>query len=68
MLMPVFLLHCSPATLWPSGQRFPAKDLPLLTPDALNIAIAQRVGAEILTFDKKMAVSARVLGSTVLVA
>jgi uncharacterized protein len=43
-------------------------DLPLRTPDALNIAIAQRVGAEILTFDKKMAVSARVLGSTVLVA
>jgi uncharacterized protein len=43
-------------------------DLPLRTPDALNIAIAQPVGAEILTFDKKMAVSARVLGSTVLVA
>jgi uncharacterized protein len=36
-------------------------DLPLRTPDALNIAIAQRVGVEILTFDKKMAVSARVL-------
>ena len=41
-------------------------DLPLRTPDALNIAIAQRVGADILTFDKRMAQSARVLGSTAL--
>jgi predicted nucleic acid-binding protein len=42
-------------------------DLPLRTPDALNIAIAQRVGAEVLTFDDKMAASARALGTTVLV-
>ena len=40
-------------------------DLPLRTPDALNIAIAQRVGAEVLTFDHKMAGSARALGTTV---
>ncbi len=42
-------------------------DLPLRTPDALNIAIAQRVGADLLTFDDKMAASARALGTTVLV-
>jgi predicted nucleic acid-binding protein len=40
-------------------------DLPLRTPDALNIAIAQRIGAEVLTFDDKMAASARALGTTV---
>jgi predicted nucleic acid-binding protein len=40
-------------------------DLPLRTPDVLNIAIAQRVGAELLTFDRKMAASARALGTPV---
>ena len=30
-------------------------DLTLRTPDALNIAIAQRMGATLVTFDKKMA-------------
>jgi len=43
-------------------------DLPLRTPDAMNIAIAQRVGAELLTFDNKMAAGARALGTNVLVA
>jgi predicted nucleic acid-binding protein len=37
-------------------------DLTLRTPDALNMAIAQRIGAELFTFDKKMAQAARVLG------
>ncbi|MEJ1969076.1 MAG: type II toxin-antitoxin system VapC family toxin [Rhizomicrobium sp.] len=37
-------------------------DLPLRAPDALHIAIAQRVGAELATFDGKMAASARALG------
>lgn len=41
-------------------------DLPLRTPDAVNIAIAQRVGADLLTFDHKMAATARALGTTVL--
>jgi uncharacterized protein len=36
-------------------------DLNLRTADALNIAIAQRVGAALLTFDEKMAASARKL-------
>jgi predicted nucleic acid-binding protein len=43
-------------------------DLPLRTPDAMNIAIAQRVGAELLTFDNKMAAGARALGTNVLIA
>lgn len=38
-------------------------DLTLRTPDALNIAIAQRVGAHLATFDTKMAASARALGT-----
>jgi predicted nucleic acid-binding protein len=40
-------------------------DLALRTPDALNIAIAQRVGATLVTFDKKMAASARSIGTAV---
>ena len=37
-------------------------DLALRTPDALHIAIAQRVGADLLTFDQQMAKSAAKLG------
>ena len=40
-------------------------DLPLKTPDAIHIAIAQRVGATLVTFDRQMAASARVLGTPV---
>jgi predicted nucleic acid-binding protein len=43
-------------------------DLTLRTPDALNIAIAQRVGAMLVTFDAKMASSARALGTEVAAA
>lgn len=38
-------------------------DLNLRTPDALHIAVAQRLGCELLTFDVKMAASARTLGA-----
>ena len=41
-------------------------DLPLRTPDAMNLAIAMRVDAQLLTFDKKMAASARTLGIVVI--
>jgi len=41
-------------------------DLALRAPDAINIAIAQRIGADLLTFDDQMAASARALGVTVL--
>ncbi len=37
-------------------------DLSLRTPDALNIAIAQRLDATMVTFDRKMAAAARQLG------
>jgi len=40
-------------------------DLTLLTPDALHIAIAARISATLVTFDRAMAVSARVLGMAV---
>ena len=38
-------------------------DLNLRAADAINIAIAQRLGAGLVTFDEKMAVSARALGT-----
>lgn len=37
-------------------------DLTLRTADAIHIATVQRIGATLLTFDKKMAECARVLG------
>lgn len=37
-------------------------DLPLRTPDALHIAIVQRTGSRLLTFDRAMARVARSLG------
>jgi predicted nucleic acid-binding protein len=40
-------------------------DLPLRTPDAINLAIAKRLGLELATFDKQMAASARRLGISV---
>ena len=40
-------------------------DLPLRTPDALHIAIAQRLGATLVTFDRQMAASAHALGTAV---
>ena len=40
-------------------------DLTLRTPDAINIAMAQRMGATLVTFDKKMAAAARAIGAVV---
>jgi uncharacterized protein len=37
-------------------------DLNLRTPDAINIAVADRLGATLATFDEKMATAARTLG------
>jgi uncharacterized protein len=42
-------------------------DLNLRTPDAVNIAIAQRIGATLVSFDEKMIASARALGTSVAV-
>jgi predicted nucleic acid-binding protein len=43
-------------------------DLILRTPDAINIAIAQRIAATLVTFDEKMIASARALGTPVAAA
>ncbi len=43
-------------------------DLTLRTPDAVNIAIAQRIGATLVTFDDKMIASAGALGTPVAAA
>jgi predicted nucleic acid-binding protein len=43
-------------------------DLTLRTADAINIAIAQRIGATLATFDVKMADSARAIGVPVAAA
>jgi uncharacterized protein len=40
-------------------------DINLRTPDAVHIAIAQRVGATLVTFDNGMAAAARALGMAV---
>lgn len=41
-------------------------DVPLSTPDVLNLAMAQRLGCDLATFDTKMAMVAKKLGLTVL--
>jgi uncharacterized protein len=43
-------------------------DLNLRTPDAINIAVADRLGATLATFDERMATAARALGVTVVPA
>jgi predicted nucleic acid-binding protein len=40
-------------------------DMTLRTPDALHIALTQRLGCELLTFDTTMTASARALGARV---
>jgi predicted nucleic acid-binding protein len=43
-------------------------DLNLRAPDAINLAVAERLGAAIATFDSRMADNARTLGITVAAA
>jgi predicted nucleic acid-binding protein len=43
-------------------------DLTLRTPDALNIAIAQRAASVLMTFDEKMAANAHALGTPLVAA
>ena len=40
-------------------------DLPLVTPDAIHIAVAERIEATLVTFDRQMASAARALGMAV---
>jgi predicted nucleic acid-binding protein len=57
--------RCSQMMRWQSEQTHFYEPI---TPDAMHIAIAQRVGTELLTFDNKMAAGARGLGTNVLIA
>lgn len=41
------------------------RTLTLRTPDALHIALAQRLDCELLTFDLKMTAAARALGTRI---
>jgi predicted nucleic acid-binding protein len=41
-------------------------DLNIRAPDAINLAIAQRIGAAVATFDRRMADNAQALGITVI--
>jgi hypothetical protein len=41
-------------------------DLSVRTPDAIHIALVQRIGSDLLTFDKAMATVARTLGVPVI--
>jgi predicted nucleic acid-binding protein len=55
-------VETSPADVSTAAAYLRRLDLTLRTPDALNIAIAQRIDVQLLTFDRKMAASASALG------
>lgn len=52
----------SPADIAAASTYLRRLDLPLRTPDAINIAIAGRIGCILLTFDRKMAENAAAIG------
>jgi uncharacterized protein len=56
------------ADVMDAGRSLRRLDLPLRTADALNIAIARRIGATLMTFDEKMAAAATAIGVTVVAA
>jgi predicted nucleic acid-binding protein len=58
----------SPADIAAANTYLRRLDLPLRTPDAINIAIAERAGCTLLTFDRKMADNAMTLGIPVAAA
>jgi predicted nucleic acid-binding protein len=55
-------IETSPADIKAAEEFLRRLDLTLRAPDAVNIAVAQRIGATLMTFDDKMAASARTLG------
>lgn len=58
-------VECSSADIAMASVFIRRLDLPLRTPDAIHIAIAQRTGAILATFDTRMADSAAALGLAV---
>ena len=57
--------HISPADITSAEVLLRRIDLALRTPDAINIAMAQRMEATLVTFDKKMAAAARSIGTEI---
>jgi predicted nucleic acid-binding protein len=55
-------IETSPADIKAAEGFLRRLDLTLRAPDAVNIAIARRIGAILMTFDDKMAASAKILG------
>jgi predicted nucleic acid-binding protein len=55
----------TPWTLTAAAALLRRLDLTLRTADTINIAIAQRMGATLATFDQKMAAGAALLGLSV---
>jgi len=55
-------VESTPADIRAADMMLRRLNMTLRTPDALHIAIAQRLGAELATFDKHMAENARALG------
>ena len=60
--------ECLPEDIRAAEAMLRRLDLNLRTPDAIHIAIAQRLGAELATFDVRMAECATALGLTVAAA
>jgi uncharacterized protein len=58
-------VEISPADVAAASAFLRRLDLPLRTPDAIHIAIAQRLEATLVTFDRRMAASARAIGAAV---
>ena len=56
-------VEVSPADIAAATTFLRRLDLPLRTPDAIHIAIAQRLGATLVTFDRRMAANAAALGT-----
>ena len=58
-------IECEPADVRRADQFLRRLNLTLRAPDAIHIAIAQRIGAELVTFDVRMIASARALDVSV---
>ncbi len=58
-------IECQPADVRQADRFLRRLDLPLRAPDAIHIAMAQRLDAELATFDTKTVASAKALGVAV---
>lgn len=58
-------IECSAVDIAAASRLIRRLDLPLRAPDAIHIAIAQRSGVALATFDAQMAANARALGVSV---